>query len=150
MVDGNWKKDRIIFTPLNLYMEYIILSYNNYLKDHLDDVDITYGELTYIYSVKYYGPSSQREMAKRLYVSEANVAKMIKKLVNKGLVEKRKDENNKSRNLVSLTDKGKEVFVKVSVLTAGWERQITREFTNDKYADLKKVMYQLSLESADL
>ena len=131
-------------------MEYILLSYNNYLKDHLDDVDITYGELTYIYSVKYYGPSSQREMAKRLYVSEANVAKMIKKLVNKGLVEKHKDENNKSRNLVSLTDKGEEVFVKVSVLTAGWERQITREFTNDKYADLKKVMYQLSLESADL
>ncbi|MBE6510143.1 MAG: winged helix-turn-helix transcriptional regulator [Methanobrevibacter millerae] len=150
MVDGDWKKDRIIFTPLNLYMEYILLSYNNYLKDHLDDVDITYGELTYIYSVKYYGPSSQREMAKRLYVSEANVAKMIKKLVNKGLVEKRKDKNNKSRNLVSLTDKGEEVFVKVSVLTAGWERQITKEFSNDKYADLKKVMYHLSVESADL
>ena len=150
MVDENWKKDRIIFTPLNLYMEYILLSYNNYLKDHLDDVDITYGELTYIYSVKYYGPSSQREMAKRLYVSEANVAKMIKKLVNKGLVEKRKDKNNKSRNLVSLTDKGEEVFVKVSVLTAGWERKITKEFSNDKYADLKKVMYHLSVESADL
>ena len=89
-------------------------------------------------------------MAKRLYVSEANVAKMIKKLVNKGLVEKRKDKNNKSRNLVSLTDKGEEVFVKVSVLTACWERQITKEFSNDKYADLKKVMYHLSVESADL
>lgn len=150
MVDENWKKDRIMFTPLNLYMEYILLSYNNYLKDHLDDVDITYGELTYIYSVKYYGPSSQREMAQRLYVSEANVAKMIKKLVNKGLVEKHKDENNKSRNLVSLTDKGEEVFVKVSVLTAGWERQITKELSNEKYTDLKDVMYQLSLESADL
>lgn len=150
MVDENWKKDRIMFTPLNLYMEYILLSYNNYLKDHLEDVDITYGELTYIYSVKYYGPSSQREMAQRLYVSEANVAKMIKKLVNKGLVEKHKDENNKSRNLVSLTDKGEETFVKISVLTCGWERQITKELSNEKYTDLKDVMYQLSLESADL
>ena len=136
MVDENWKKDRIMFTPLNLYMEYILLSYNNYLKDYLEDVDITYGELTYMYSVKYYGPSSQREMAQRLYVSEANVAKMIKKLVNKGLVEK--------TCCTALS------IVKVSVLTAGWERKITKEFSNDKYADLKKVMYHLSVESADL
>lgn len=42
MVDGDWKKDRIIFTPLNLYMEYILLSYNNYLKDHLDDEGYMY------------------------------------------------------------------------------------------------------------
>ena len=84
MVEKNWKEDRIVLTPINLYMEYILLSYNNFLKEKLDDVSITYGELTYIYNIKYYPSISQRELADTLFVSVANVAKMIKKLVDKG------------------------------------------------------------------
>ena len=36
MVEKNWKDDRIVLTPINLYMEYILLSYNNFLKEKLD------------------------------------------------------------------------------------------------------------------
>ena len=101
MVDVNWENDRIVLTPTNLYMEYILLSYNNFLKNKLKDVEITYGELTYIYNIKYFPSISQRELSETLFVSEANVAKMVKKLVNKGLVKKEKDENNKSRNILN-------------------------------------------------
>ena len=96
MDDIDWKNDRILITPINLYMEYLLLSYNDYLLNKLKDVEITHGELTYIYNIKYFSPISQRQLAEKLYVSEANVAKRIKKLVNKGLVKKTKDENNKS------------------------------------------------------
>ena len=82
MVNAEWQKDRIIFTPTNL-----------------EDIEITYGELTYIYNIKFFPSISQRELAEILFVSEANVAKMVKKLVKKGIVEKRKDESNKSRNV---------------------------------------------------
>ncbi|WP_407422377.1 MarR family winged helix-turn-helix transcriptional regulator [Methanobrevibacter sp.] len=150
MVNIDWENDRIVFTPTNLYMEYILLSYNNFLKDNLDDVQITYGELTYIYNIKYYPGISQRELAETLFVSEANIAKMVKKLVNKGLVEKRKDENNKSRNILFLTDKGEEVFVKINVLTCGWERKITKKLSNEKYFEFKEILYELTKESVDL
>ena len=150
MVEKNWKEDRIVLTPINLYMEYILLSYYNFLKEKLDDVSITYGELTYIYNIKYYPSISQRELAETLFVSEANVAKMIKKLVDKGLVKKQKDENNKSRNILTLTDKGEDVFVKINVLTCGWERKITKDLSNDDLFDLKEKLYHLTHESADL
>lgn len=150
MVNINWENDRIVFTPTNLYMEYILLSYNNFLKENLDDVQITYGELTYIYNIKFYPGISQRELAETLFVSEANIAKMVKKLVNKGLVEKRKDENNKSRNILFLTDKGEEVFIKINVLTCGWERKITKKLSNEKYFEFKEILYELTKESADL
>ena len=94
MVEVNWENDRIILTPTNLYMEYILLSYNNFLKKKLDDVQITYGELTYIYNIKFYPGISQRQLADTLFVSEANVAKMVKKLVKKDLVEKKKDKSD--------------------------------------------------------
>ncbi|MBE6499574.1 MAG: winged helix-turn-helix transcriptional regulator [Methanobrevibacter thaueri] len=150
MVDIDWKEDRIVLTPTNLYMEYILLSYNNFLKENLKDVKITYGELTYIYNIKYFPGISQRELAEVLFVSEANVTKMVKKLVGKGLVVKQKDDCNKSRNILFLTDKGEEVFVKINVLTCGWERKITRNLSNEKLFEFKKFLYELTKESVDL
>ena len=150
MVDEEWQKDRIVFTPTNLYMEYILLSYNNYLKDKLEDIEITYGELTYIYNIKFFPSISQRELAEILYVSEANVAKMVKKLVKKGIVEKRKDDNNKSRNVLRLTDKGEELFVKINVITCGWEREITKNLSNDEFFNFKEQLYNMIKESTEL
>ena len=150
MVDEEWQKDRIIFTPTNLYMEYILLSYNNYLKNKLEDIEITYGELTYIYNIKFFPSISQRELAEILYVSEANVAKMVKKLVKKGIVEKRKDDNNKSRNVLRLTDKGEELFVKINVITCGWEREITKNLSNDEFFNFKEQLYDMIKESTEL
>ena len=150
MVKVDWKNDRIVLTPTNLYMEYILLSYNSFLKENLDEVQITYGELTYIYNIKFYPGISQRELAETLFVSEANVTKMVKKLVSKGLVEKRKDENNKSRNILFLTEQGEETFVKINVLTCAWERKITQKLSNEKLFEFKEILYELSKESADL
>lgn len=150
MVDEEWQKDRIVLTPTNLYMEYILLSYNNYLKNKLEDIEITYGELTYIYNIKFFPSISQRELAEILFVSEANVAKMVKKLVKKGIVEKRKDESNKSRNVLRLTDKGEELFVKINVITCGWEREITKNLSNEEFFNFKEQLYAMIKESTEL
>ena len=150
MVDAEWQKDRIVLTPTNLYMEYILLSYNNYLKNKLEDIEITYGELTYIYNIKFFPLISQRKLAEILFVSEANVAKMVKKLVKKGIVEKKKDENNKSRNVLRLTDKGEELFVKINVITCGWEREITKNLSNEEFFNFKEQLYDMIKESTEL
>ncbi|MBE6497553.1 MAG: winged helix-turn-helix transcriptional regulator [Methanobrevibacter sp.] len=150
MVDTEWQKDRIVLTPTNLYMEYILLSYNNYLKDKLEDIEITYGELTYIYNIKFFPSISQRELAEILFVSEANVAKMVKKLVNKEIVEKRKDETNKSRNILRLTEKGEELFVKINLITCGWEREITKNLSNEEFFKFKEQLYDLIKQSTEI
>lgn len=150
MVDVNWENDRIVLTPINLYMEYILLSYNDFLKKKLTDIEITYGELTYIYNIKFYPSISQRELSETLFVSEANVAKMVKKLVKKGLVEKKKDESNKSRNILNLTEKGEKLFVKINTLTIAWEREITKNLDNDNFFKFKNILFELTKESANL
>lgn len=146
----DWENDRILLTPTNLYMEYILLSYNNFLRKKLDDVKITYGELTYIYNIKFFPSISQRKLAETLFVSEANVAKMVKKLVEKGLVEKQKDKTNKSRNILKLTEKGEDVFVKINVITCGWERNVTKNMSNEEYFKFKQTLYEITKESTDL
>ena len=75
---------------------------------------------------------------------------MVKKLVEKGLVEKQKDKANKSRNILKLTEKGEEVFVKINVITCGWERNITKNMSNEEYFKFKQTLYEITKESTDL
>ena len=75
---------------------------------------------------------------------------MVKKLVKKGIVEKRKDESNKSRNVLRLTDKGEELFVKINVITCGWEREITKNLSNDEFFNFKEQLYNMIKESTEL
>ena len=89
--------------PFTMYMEYILLNYNHFLKKHLKDKNITTKEFLYLFNLNFNKNISQKELAELMYVSEANIAKMIKKLESKGFVERRRDENNKSRNVLSLT-----------------------------------------------
>ena len=73
---------------------------------------------------------------------------MVKKLVNKGIVEKKKDESNKSRNVLTLTEKGEEIFVEINVLTCGWEREISKNFSNEELFEFKKRLYQITKQTA--
>lgn len=150
MVKSDWEDDRILFTPTNLYMEYVLLSYHNFLKENMDDFSITPGELTYIYNIKYFGSISQSDLANKLYVSQANIAKMIKKLEGKGFVKREIDSKNKSRKILSLTAAGEDIFIKVHLLTSQWERDITKKLPNDDLIKFKKVLYLLTQESANL
>ena len=150
MVDANWNDERKQMTPINLYMEYILLGYNNFLKEKIIDVNITYGELTYIYNIGYVDSVSQKELADILYVSQANVTKMVKKLEKKGFITRQTDENNKSKKVLSLTSNGKEILLKINEITLEWEKIVTEKINNENIANFKEILYLLSEESTEL
>ncbi len=68
------------FTPLTAYMEFILLNYNNFLKNHLKNSDISNREFLYLFNIFYNKEISQKDLADLMYVSEANVTKIVKKL----------------------------------------------------------------------
>lgn len=49
------------------------------------------------------------ELSKKLDVSTARITKLLQKLVAKGYVNKRQDENDKRKIIISLTDRGNEI-----------------------------------------
>lgn len=126
------------FTPFTMYMEYILLNYNNFLKKHLNEEKITATDFLYMFNIFCNNGISQKELADLMYVSEANIAKMVKKLDNYGYINKIKDENNKSRNLLSLTQKGNQIVNQFVQLTHQWETNVVKnQDTNmDNFKDL--------------
>lgn len=137
------------FTPFTMYMEYILLNYNNFLKNHLKEEKLTTKEFLYLFNIFYNKNISQKELADLMFVSEANIAKMIKKLDKRGYVARRKDENNKSRNILFLTQKGELTVYQFVKLTIQWETKVSKMHDIDDMDDFKNILYEISENSVD-
>ena len=100
MIDLNSGDERIPFTPVVLYIDYISIQYTKYLKDHYPE--ITPRDFTYLVSIQYNPNLTQRELSEILFVSEANVAQIIKRLEKNELIYRVADENNKSKKILNV------------------------------------------------
>ena len=81
MADLNFDYERIMFTPALLYIDYINLHLKYYLKKNHED--ITPYDFTYLANIFYNSNCSQKDLAELLFVSESNVAQIIKRLEKK-------------------------------------------------------------------
>ena len=149
MVDFNFEKERISFTPIILYTEYINLQFDYFLKENFKELNITPGDCTYLVNIFYHEKISQRELSDLLYVSEANVAQIIKLLEKKKFVERTIDDNNKSRKLLSLTHKGKITVYSLIRAIYELESKLTSKYSNDEIDNFKKILYEISQKSAE-
>lgn len=150
MVKFNIDDELKYFTPLTVYMEYILLNYNNFLKNHLKDSDISTRDFLYLINIFFNKGISQKDLADLMYVSEANITKIVKKLEKKGYVVKNKDEKNKSRNLLFLSKKGELIVYQLVKLSIEWETKLTEAYDVDKRDDIKDLFYELSENSVDI
>lgn len=149
MVEAGWDQDKILSTPLTLYMEYLNLRHQSFIKERMNDLDISPGGFTYLVNIYYHENISQRELADVLFVSEANVAKIVKKLEKNGYIERLPDEDNKSRNILKLTEKGRSTTCTLIRMTHVWEEKVTNYLSDGQIDKLKEMLYDLTLESAD-
>ncbi len=142
MNDLNFEEERIDFTPIILYMEYINLQYNYFLKQNFKE--ITYGDSTYLMNIFYHENISQRELAELLFVSESNVAQIIKRLEKKDFIYRELDSNNKSRKVLKLTKKGK--FTVFSLLKAIYEGEtkFLDKYGEEDIKQFKQMLYDYS------
>lgn len=142
--------ERMPFTPLTFYMEYVLLRYNNYLKNKLRNFDITQGEITFIYNIFYYKSLSQRELANLLFVSEAYVTKILKKLEKKGYIVRKIDEKNSSKKIVSLSENGELLVHQILKLTYEWETLFTQSLTDVEKDKFKENLHKITINSMEL
>jgi len=143
-------EEKIYFTPNILYMEYILIRYNKFFKNQLKDKNISQGELTFLYNIFYHELISQRELADLLCVSEAYVTKMLKKLENRGYIDKKVDENNKSRRLVSLTPEGLLLTKEVLKITQLWEQNVLKNIDGIEDKKFTKLLYEFAYNTHEI
>lgn len=142
MADLNFEDDRINFTPLILYIDYIHLLQDDYYKKNYPT--ITPRDVTYLINIFYHQNCSQKDLADLLFVSEANVAQIIKRLEKNQYISRTPDMNNKSRKIINLTDNGKIIVFKLLKDMYEWEGEFFKDYSPEEVEKFKKMLYEYS------
>ena len=145
MPDLNFEEERIFLTPIILYIDYINIIHNDYLKKNFNN--ITPRDFTYLAAIFYHQNISQRELAELLYVSESNVTQIIKRLEKNGYIIRRPDVSNKSKKIINLSDEGKLVLFSLMKIVYEWEGEFLKDYTNEEVELFKKMLYEYSQKS---
>jgi len=147
MKDLNFEDERINFTPLILYIDYIHLLQDDYYKRNFEN--ITPRDVTYLMNIFYHQNCSQKDLAKLLFVSESNVAQIIKRLEKNNLISRTPDETNKSRKIINLTDDGKVLVFRLLKEMYEWEGEFFKSYPEEDVRKFKKMLYEYSQETVN-
>ena len=135
----NFEEGQINLIPCIYYVDFINLIFANYLKKNYED--ITPRDFTYLANIFYHQNCSQKELADLLFVSEPNVTRIIKRLEKNELIVRTSDENNKSRNIINLTEKGKLIYFSIMKGIFGGEAKFFENYDEEDVEKFKKMLY---------
>lgn len=96
-----------------------------YKNVHFRKINITGAEQPFLCVLYLYNGVTQDFLSKYLSVDKASTTRVVKSLIDKGLVEKVKNENDKRENVIFLTDKGQSIKDDVFEVLDGWSSILT-------------------------
>lgn len=139
MVSLNFDDDRLKSTPFFYFINYINVLHDNFLKENFKD--ITPRDFTYLSNIFYHENISQKELANLLYVSEANVAQIVKRLEKSGYVKREFLKDDKGKKSLSLTDKGESIFNFLLNMIYEGESEIFKDYSDKDKIKFKEMLY---------
>ena len=122
-----------------------------YINRRLKDIGLTsglYGILLCIYD-DYKSPKSQQDIAKRLNMNDGTIAKALRKLEDKNMIQRSPNPDNRRQNLISLTDTGLNIAEEFNNLDEKWEKDVFEGLTSDEIIDLKWDLHRITLNSIE-
>ena len=137
----NFEDENNLLTPIILYINYITFQQNDYFKINFKNT--TPMDFIYLANIYLHQNISQKDLSELLYVSESNVAQIIKRLEKNGLVIRRIDENKKSRKNIDLTEKGRLLISHIIKVNYEWEDKFFNDYSSDEAELFKKMLYDL-------
>lgn len=142
MIDLNSGNEGIPFTPVALYIDYISIQYTRYLKDNYPE--ITPRDFTYLSTIHHNPGLTQRELSEILFVSESNVAQIIKRLEKNELVHRGIDENNKSKKILDVTGKAKLIISSLLKEMYEFDAEFFKDYSEEDAEKFKKMIQAYS------
>ena len=86
---------------------------------------------------------SQEELAENFHLNESTITRNIKKLEDKGFVERIKDKRKK---IIKLTPKGEKTALKIMDYDEKWDEKIKKNLTDEEYENFLETLRKISEE----
>lgn len=138
-------KDSKIITETTIYhyVEELIFDFQKYAKSNLDD-KISDKEYIILMRIRYLKKVTQQDLAKQFNLTEGYVANLLRKMENKGFIERIENPENRRQKLVSLTNEGLNYTDYLYNIIIMWEKEITSQITDNEVNELKILLNKLT------
>ena len=129
--------------PTVPFISIIYREHAKYLNEKLKDEDLSFG--LYPLLIKIYKDKGiiQEQLAKNLHLNESTITRNLKKLEDKGFIERIPEKRTKR---IEITDKGAKTAQKVMDYDEEWDSEIKEIIGNDEYDNFKNTLRKISEE----
>lgn len=117
-------------------------------KSVLDELDLTYTQYISMLVLWEHGTISVRDMGKLLYLDSGTLTPLLKKLEQKGFVERKRDPSDERVLNVSVTEKG--ISLREEALAVPGKIACTIDLTQEEVVFLFRVLHKLLGENDEI
>ena len=125
------------------YVEEMIANYGRYIKEILDETEITRAEIPFLIRVRFSEKTTQKELVELFKVSEGYTAKLLRKFEDLGYITRHENPDNRRQKIVELTDKGVEKTDELLKIINDWEIKVTSNMTKEEVKLLKSLLFKV-------
>jgi len=125
------------------YVEEMIANYGRYIKEILDETEITRAEIPFLIRVRFSEKTTQKELVELFKVSEGYTAKLLRKFEDLGYITRHENPDNRRQKIVELTDKGVEKTDELIEIINDWEIKVTSNMTKEEVKLLKSLLFKV-------
>lgn len=134
--------------------EFLIMKLNDIclvnLNKQLKEIDLTINQANFLVVINTEECLPQSYISQLLNIHGGSVTKALKRLEAKGLVEINPNPENKSKNIVKITDKGRKTTLKFVKIINDIENEVFSDFTIEEKEKLKINLWDLSKKYYEL
>ena len=109
------------------------------LKEH----NLTTAEYPVLLHLEQAEGKTQEEVSSELSIDKSAITRAVQSLVDKGLVERIKDQQDKRCNRIYLTQKGKSSVFQVKQAVEDWNRIMTKHMTKNQIEEVMGLLSQM-------
>lgn len=136
----------------------IVFSLNKFFREHrsriheiMESEGLFYGQLPILEVVKKLGSCTQKEISKELGVTPPSVTTSVKRLVKKGYLEKKSDEQDLRNTRISITESGLQKTIACRKKFDELDQETFSKLSNEECELFKSIINKLinSIERED-
>ena len=140
------EKKIIISESLN-NLRVLVRSFEAHFRKNTESEDIHIGEIPILLSIYKDEGLNQIDLVRKFHVTEANISKTTKNLLNKGFIVKKVDVENNTKKLLFLTEKGQEVCESLLELFEDWRNDLKGDIPSEELHAFSKTLEKISINA---
>jgi len=132
--------NQTLYAQLELAFRRFYVKLFRYGRGELARFGISGSQFNIIVTVYFQGPQSLKDLCERLFLAPSTISEMIVRMEDSGLVVKKKDEQDKRKILIDLTEESKKIVTSVINARVRYVKELSKGIDKKQLENLRDML----------